>query len=220
MKSTTSKKLEFARKLIITIVVIGSLIAIWWFVGEWYRFAPSGADDRRYYVSFSMLEEEMKNEPMIVPDLSFELPEGTEVCIEFTRKRWGEMARRISYDVSNFVPKGTPEFEKVRIWAEPYSPDRKTVCNATLFDIDVEEYMGENSEDKEYLSEQGIPYGTFVYACYYRFDYKGCTYGISKSFALSPESLKEKNKESEKERLISEVQLVVKSILDKGEREG
>jgi hypothetical protein len=212
MESKGSQKRKIMRNLGLIVV----LLVVWWIAGEMYRFGPMREEDRLYYVPFHELEDELKNEPMIVPDISFELPERTETYIEFERGRFGKKARRYMYGISTTVPTGTIEFEEIAISAGPYSPDRETVCNAIRFGIEVEEYIVNSSEDKEYLSSQRIPYGTFVYSCYYRFDYRDYTYVARKRLALSQDSLKEIDKEFEKKRIVSEVQSVVKSIIDKG----
>jgi hypothetical protein len=216
MEEKDLKKRKLIRNSIITVLIIGRLFVIWWIAGEMYRFGPTREEDRLYYVSFHELEDELKNEPIIVPDISFELPERTETYIDFERGRFGRKTRRYGYYMYTNIPKGTVEFEEITISAEPYSPNRKTVCNTTRFGIEMEEFFGESSEDKEYLSSRELPYGTFVYRCYYQFDYKEHTYLVHKRLALSPDSLEETDKESEKERIVSEVQSVVKSIVDKG----
>ena len=212
MEEKDLKKRKIRKNLVIIVV----LFVVWWIAGEMYRFGPKREEDRLYYVSFHELENELRNEPMIVPDISFELPEMTEICIGFERGRFGKKTRRFEYSIYNIIPIGTAEFEEIAISAVQYSPDREAVCNTTRFGIEMEESIWEESEDKEYLLSQKIPYGTFVYSCYYRFDYKDYTYEVYKHLALSPDSLEEKDKESEKERIVSEVQSVVKSIVDKG----
>jgi hypothetical protein len=163
------------------------------------------------------LKKDLENERMIVTEISFELPKGMIGRIGIERGRWGKIEKKTSYFLYNLAPIGTPEFEEIRIASIFYWNSRELNCNTSLFGIKVEKYEVDFSKVEDYISGRGLPDGTFVALFRYKFPYKGFLYSVEKTFALSLETLKEKDIETEKARVKSEMQALVKSIIYKGE---
>ena len=207
---------KYFLRISVALIIIGF---VWWNLGEWHELYIPNARLPYYEVSLDKLKKDLENEQMLVPDISFELPENVICNIGIERGRWGKIEKRISYSLYNLTPIGTPEFEEIQVMSILYWNSREIRYNTNLFGIKVEEYIQDFSEEKEYLSGRGLPEGTFAAIYRYKFSYQGFLYLVEKTLALSPESLKEKDIETEKVRVKSEMQSLVKSIIDKGEKE-